>query len=74
MKRVFKVVKGIISYILALALTVVFALFLNARVGWFMLIALILAPLLSVFFAFITQKTLKYTFEMEDVRLSKGAV
>ena len=72
MKRVFKVVKGIISYILALALTVVFALFLNARVGWFMLIALILAPLLSVFFAFLTQKTLKYTFEMEDVRLSKG--
>ena len=56
MKKVFKVVKGIISYILALALTVVFALFLNARVGWFMLIALILAPVLSVFFAFITQK------------------
>ena len=72
MRRGFRIVKGIISYILALSLTVVFALFLNARVGWFMLIALILAPLLSVLFASITQKTLKYSFEMESVRLSKG--
>ena len=72
MRRGFRIVKGIISYILALSLTVVFALFLNARVGWFMLIALILAPLLSVLFSLITKKTLKYTYEMEEVKLSKG--
>ena len=72
MCRGFRIVKRIISYILALSLTVVFALFLNARVGWFMLIALILAPVLSVLFALITKKTLKYTYEMEEVKLSKG--
>lgn len=72
MKRKFGIVKGIISYILALMMTIVFALFLNASVGWFMLIALILAPILSVFFAFITKHGVKLFFSMPEVKLSKG--
>lgn len=72
MKRKFGIVKGIISYILALMLTIVFALFLNASVGWFMLIALILAPVLSVFFAFISKHSVKIDFRMPEVKLSKG--
>ena len=72
MKRTFKIVKGIISYILALALTIVFALFLNASVGWFMLVALILAPILSVFFALLTKANITVECEMEPLKLSKG--
>ncbi len=72
MKKTFRIIKGVISYILALALTIVFALFLNASVGWFMLIALILAPILSVFFALLTKSSLSIECDMESVKLSKG--
>lgn len=72
MKKGKKIVKGIISYILALALTVFFALYLNATVGWFMLIALILAPLLSVFFTLLTSLFTKVDIGMEDCVLAKG--
>ena len=48
--KLIKIIKGVISYILALILATIFALYLNANVGWFMLIALILAPVMSVFF------------------------
>lgn len=72
MKKTFRIIKGVISYILALALTIVFALFLNASVGWFMLIALILAPILSVFFALLTKSSLSIECNMESVKLSKG--
>lgn len=72
MKRRKKIVKGIISYILALFLTIFFALYMNATVGWFMLVALILALVLSVFFAFLAMGAVDVTCEMEDCVLSKG--
>ena len=72
MKKGKKIVKGIISYIFALALAVFFALYLNATVGWFILVALILAPALSVFFALLTTLFVKVTIEMEDCILAKG--
>ena len=72
MKRRKKIVKGIISYILALALTIFFALYMNATVGWFMLVALILALVLSVFFALLTSVFVKAECEMEDCILAKG--
>ncbi len=68
------IVKGIISYILALILTVVFALFLNANVGWYMLIALILAPVLSVFFAWLTAGAVSIKCDMLEGRVSKGDI
>lgn len=72
MKRRKKIVKGIISYILTLALTIFFALYMNATVGWFMLVALILAPVLSIFFALLTTLFVKIECEMEDCVLAKG--
>ncbi len=72
MKKGKKIVKGIISYILALALTVFFALYMNATVGWFMFVALILAPVLSVFFALLTSLFTGVDIEMEDCVLAKG--
>lgn len=68
------IVKGIISYVLALILTVVFALFLNANVGWYMLIALILAPILSVFFAWLTARSITAKCDMTEGRVSKGDI
>ncbi len=67
-----KLIKGIISYILGLALTIVFALYMNANVGWFMLIALILALILSVFFAWLTRKNIQAECSMEETVLLKG--
>lgn len=66
------IIKRIISYILALFLAVIFALYLNANVGWFMLIALILAPVMSVFFAWLTSKTITVSCEVTGGMLSKG--
>ncbi len=67
-----KIVKGIISYILTLAMTIFFALYLNATVGWFMLVALILAPVLSVFFMLISSASVCVNCEMEDCILNKN--
>lgn len=72
MKRIFIIVKGVIGYLLALILNVIFALFLNANVGWYMLVALILAPVLSVFFALLTKTGIRITTQIESVQLSKG--
>ena len=68
------IVKSIISYVLALILTIVFALFLNANVGWYMLIALILAPILSVFFAWLTARSIAVKCDMTEGRVSKGDI
>ncbi len=69
-----KIISGVISYILALMLAVILALFLSANVGWFMLIALILAPVLSVFFALLTRRFLKVHCEVKDSLVSKGDI
>ena len=39
---------GIINYAAAVALAVVFALYMSGRVGWFITIAFICAPIISV--------------------------
>ena len=65
-------IKGIISYVIALMLAVVFGLFLDANVGWFILLTLIMAPLISVFLAWISSHTLEVACHMEEALLSKG--
>ena len=66
------IVKGIINYIFAMIFAIIFGLFLDANVGWFILVTLILAPLLSVFFAWVASRTITITCEMEEALLSKG--
>ncbi|MCM1185939.1 MAG: DUF58 domain-containing protein [Lachnoclostridium sp.] len=70
--KVRAIIGGIINYILAIACAVVFELFLNANVGRFVLLALLLAPALSVFFAWLSGRMVSVSCEMEDVLLSKG--
>ncbi len=72
MKRFFQIGKGIINYIFAMIFAIIFALFLNATVGWFLLLALILAPLLSVFLAWLSSLMIHVTCEMREELLSKG--
>lgn len=72
MKKILRIAKGIIGYILAIVLTIVFALFLNANVGWYMLTALTLAPVLSVFFAWLTRKTVSINVDIDESILEKG--
>lgn len=66
------IIKGIINYIFAMIFAIIFGLFLDANVGWFILVTLILAPLLSVFFAWVASRTLTISCEMEEALLSKG--
>lgn len=66
------IIGGIINYILAIACSVVFELFLNANVGRFVLLALLFAPALSVFFAWLSSRMVSVSIEMEDALLSKG--
>lgn len=65
-------IKRIISYMAAMIFSVVFGLFLDANVGWFILLTLILAPVISVFLAWISSRMLTVSSEMEDMLLSKG--
>ena len=72
MKKRKRIIKGIISYILTLMLTIFFALYMNANVGWFMLVALILAPVLSVFFAFVARFFIKVECKTQNCHLAKN--
>ncbi len=71
MKRLLQISKGIINYIFAMIFAIIFALFLDATVGWFLLLALIMAPLLSVFLAWLSSRFLTVSCEMKETLLSK---
>lgn len=64
--------KGIINYIFAMVFAAVFALFLNANVGWYVLFTLILAPLVSVLLAWLAARFLRVRVEARESILSKG--
>ncbi len=66
------VVKGIINYIFAMVFAFIFGMFCNADVGWFILLTLILAPLMSVFMARIAARLLDASILLEEEVLSKG--
>lgn len=66
------IVKGIVNYIFAMIFAIIFGLFLDANVGWFILLALVLAPLMSVFFAWLASRRVELSCKMDDTFLSKG--
>ncbi len=72
MKRFISISKGILNYIFAMVFAIIFALFLDANVGWFLLLALILAPLLSILFAWISSLLITVSVEIQEDILSKG--
>ncbi len=72
MKKTIAIAKGVISYIAAIILAVVFALFLDANVGWFILVALLLAPVVSVLLTWISSLLIRVQCEASETLLSKG--
>lgn len=66
------IVKGIISYIFAMGFAVIFGLFLDANVGFFILLMLLLAPLISVLSAWLSSRFISVSARMEGNLLSKG--
>lgn len=72
MKHFLQISKGIVNYIFAMIFAIIFALFLDANVGWFLLLSLILAPLLSVFLAWISSRLLTIDCETKEFLLAKG--
>lgn len=66
------IVKGIINYIFAMVFAVIFALFLDANVGWFIVLTLLLAPLMSVFLAWLAGRMVQFSCDMEEALLAKG--
>ncbi len=65
-------IKKAVSYVLALGFAFVFGLFLDANVGWFIVLTLILAPLMSAFLAWIAAKLVYVSCSMDETLLSKG--
>lgn len=74
MKQFLHISKGIINYIFAMIFAIIFALFLNANVGWFLLLAFILAPLLSTLLAWISSLLITVDIEIKEDILSKGDI
>lgn len=72
MKHFLQIGKGIFNYILAMIFAIIFALFLNATVGWFLLLSLFLAPILSVSLAWLSSLFLVVSCETKESLLSKG--
>lgn len=62
-KRIFE---GIIGYLIAMFWNIVFALFCSGRIGWFLFLVLIMAPLLSLVYAKISSKYIEINAVCED--------
>ena len=63
---------GIINYAAAVALAVVFALYMSGRVGWFITIAFICAPIISVLLTKLCMTRLSIECENNFHALCKG--
>ncbi|MGN0666289.1 MAG: DUF58 domain-containing protein [Huintestinicola sp.] len=63
----------IINYLIVLGLSLIFALFMSARIGWFLMAAFILAPFISAVSAYIQSKRISIRTESGHIVLSKGS-
>lgn len=66
------ILNGVFHYFIALFFSVICLLYMNSTVGWYLFLALMIAPLLSVFFAWIFSKKIKLTYELAELLLEKG--
>lgn len=62
----------VFGYLTAVALTVVFALFLSGRTGWFFFSVMLIIPVLSAAAAAVLRKYITVTAEISENRLYKG--
>lgn len=63
---------GIINYAAAVALAVIFALYLSGRVGWFLVTAFVAAPFISAFMTLIFVRRIYVSCDADSVIMCKG--
>ena len=73
MKKIrYESVRRVFSYIIMLAFTVIFALYLSGRTGWFLFTVMIMMPLISLFAAFIMRRCISIETSITETTLFKG--
>lgn len=73
MRKMLKAAKGIVSYAAALVFTVIFALYLSGRTGWFFFTVMVIYPLSSAVMAYITGRFLTVEAVVSENELYKGS-
>lgn len=67
-----RILNGLFGYVLSIGLAVIFALYLSGRVGWFLVLAFVLAPVLSAFLAWCVSKRIRIMADPDSDIVSKG--
>lgn len=65
---------GLVNYLAAVALAVIFALYLSGRVGWFLVTAFVSAPVISVLMTLIFVRRIYVSCDADSVIMCKGDV
>lgn len=72
--RIRRFLGALMGYLMAVTCIVIFALFCSGRVGWFLLLVAVGAPLLSIIWAAISAKYAEISLETDNKLLERGAV
>lgn len=68
----FRITEAVTSYMLALAFVIIFALFCSGRIGWFLLLSCVLAPVISLTSAYFACKYVEVALAVAGDTFSKG--
>lgn len=71
-KRFHLTMKALFHYLLAVLFALIFALYCSGRVGWFLILMLTLAPVISVIYMLLGAWLLEFSFETPEEILNKG--
>lgn len=72
MRKIFQQIGKLMEYLVALFFVGIFALYCSGRVGWFLVLVLVLTPLLSMIYAVFSARFLEITGEVNGQIYSKG--
>lgn len=67
-----ELIGGLINYLAAVALAVIFALYLSGRVGWFLVTAFVAAPIISVLMTLIFVRRIYVSCDTDMLTMCKG--
>ncbi len=67
-----ELIGGLINYLAAVALAVIFALYLSGRVGWFLVTAFVAAPVISVLMTLIFVRRIYVSCDADMLTMCKG--
>ncbi|MGN1100952.1 MAG: DUF58 domain-containing protein [Huintestinicola sp.] len=73
-KKFTTILGGLVNYFAAVALAVIFALFLSGRVGWFLVVAFVAAPVISVLMTLTFVRRIYVSCDADSVTMCKGDV